>query len=130
MSGFSVSGSADALDWTFGDNAAAAAPSSYTLRLYDASGVELDAGTDYPGYTPATLTNNSTNFPDADVDGVKTCPAVSLGAATGDWVDQPKSWGLCDGTGTTIRYSARISDGGLTVDGEDVTLVMTMFPGV
>lgn len=131
MSGFSIAGGGNALDCKFGDDASSAAPASYTLRLYtddpDNGGVELDT-TDYPGYGAVNATNNSTNFPDSDVDGSKTCATQNCGPATGDWVAAPKFWAWCSGTSTTIHYSARLSNNDIPLDTEDVNVTPVMFP--
>lgn len=135
MSGFSIAGGGNALDCKFGDDAASIAPVSYTLRLYngdpDDTGLELNDASisaDYPGYGAVLATNNSTNFPDSDVDGSKTCLTQNCGPATGDWADSPKYWAWCSGSTTTRHYTARLTNSDVPLDTEDVDIVAIMFP--
>lgn len=76
--------------------------STLTLQLGTVDGttgafVELDSG-DYPGYTSASVTNNGTNFPAPDVEGLLTSAVFTVCTASADWPEAPTHWLLLDGS--------------------------------
>lgn len=127
--GQSVDGAILSLDAQYGDDAAAIMPASFTIRLYDGdprdTGEELDSGTDSPGYAALTgVTNNSTNFPAADVDGTKTTAQFTVCTATGTWDAAPAYAALCDGT--TVLRVVPLGSGPVPVDTDDVNVTLVL----
>lgn len=127
--GQSVAGAILSLDAQYGDDASSVMPASFTIRLYDGdprdTGVELDSGTDSPGYAALSgVTNNSTNFPAADVDGTKTTPQFTVCTASGTWDAAPAYAALCDGT--DVLRVIPLDSGPVPVAADDVNVTLTL----
>lgn len=91
--GSDVARNAD-LDANYGDNHASTWPDSFNLRVYDGDptngGAELTSG---GGYAPLVVSNDSTNFPDAD-GGQKTSAQFQFADATDAWDEVGEFWVL------------------------------------
>ena len=86
------------LDFSYGANKAATAPSSHTLHLFvgdpATTGVELATG---GGWSPPTITNSGTNWP-AAVAGQKTSAPVVLPTSSDAWSGVATHWLLRAGS--------------------------------
>lgn len=127
--GLSVDGAILSLDAMYGDDASSVMPGSFTIRLYDGdprdTGTELDSGTDSPGYAALSgVTNNSTNFPAADVDGTKTTAEFTVCTATGTWDAAPAYAAICDGS--TVLEVVALDAGPVPVNTDDVNVTLTL----
>lgn len=112
-------------DAFYGDDHGPNVPASFTIRLYDVDDVELDNATNAPGYAALSgVTNNSTNFPPADVDGSKTSAEITVCTATGTWDAAPAWVGVCDGATRLERVP--YSSGGVPVAGKPVTVTLEL----
>lgn len=86
----------------YGDDHGALISGTLTLQLVTldentGAFVELDSG-DCPGYTSASITNNSTNFPDPDAEGLLTSALFTVCTASADWDIAHTHWHLFDGS--------------------------------
>lgn len=94
--GMSLDGGILSLRMMYGDDRhPTLAPATVTLHLgigdpRDSSEaeVELDAPT-YPGYAPATVDNDSINFPAPTAEGEIECPVIEICTVTTDWPTVP-----------------------------------------
>lgn len=98
----SLEGSILSLRMMYGDDHDALIGGTLTLQLGTldpdtGAFVELDTGA-APGYASASVTNNSTNFPDPDAEGLLTSALFTVCTASGDWDDAHTHWLLLDGS--------------------------------
>lgn len=98
----SLEGAILSLRMMYGDDHGALIGGTLTLQLGTldpdtGAFVELDTG-DAPGYAEASITNNGTNFPTPDSEGLLTSALFTVCTASGDWTDAHTHWLLLDGS--------------------------------
>lgn len=111
-----------ALDALLGSGKASGVPSSWEVALF--AGDPANGGTELTGtggYVRVTVTNNSTNFPNAS-GGIKTAAVVLFAAPSAAWSDTANYWVFYDHADSSTAWFYGLLSEELTVYGTETVV--------